>query len=83
MGEPQPQALVEYMAKALADDADAVEVDVSRDGRGVVYELRVAPGDIGKMIGRSGRTVQAMRAVLSVAATRLHERAELEIVEDD
>jgi predicted RNA-binding protein YlqC (UPF0109 family) len=73
--------LVEYMARALVDDPDAVQV-VEVDGENVtVIELRVAQGDLGKVIGKQGRTARAMRTILNANATKQRKRAVLEIIE--
>jgi predicted RNA-binding protein YlqC (UPF0109 family) len=73
--------LVEYMAKALVDDSDNVEVREVEGDRVTVIELRVAPGDLGKVIGKQGRTARALRTILNANATKLRKRAVLEIVE--
>jgi uncharacterized protein len=73
--------LVEYMAKALVDDSDHVNVREVEGERVTVIELRVAPGDLGKVIGKQGRTARALRTILNANATKLRKRAVLEIVE--
>jgi predicted RNA-binding protein YlqC (UPF0109 family) len=73
--------LVEYMAKALVDDSDNVNVREVEGERVTVIELRVAPGDLGKVIGKQGRTARALRTILNANATKLRKRAVLEIVE--
>jgi predicted RNA-binding protein YlqC (UPF0109 family) len=73
--------LVEYMAKALVDDSDNVNVTEVEGERVTVIELRVAPGDLGKVIGKQGRTARALRTILNANATKLRRRAVLEIVE--
>ena len=73
--------LVEYMARALVDDSDAVQVTEVEGERVTILELRVAPGDLGKVIGKQGRTARAMRTILNANATKLKKRAVLEIVE--
>ena len=74
------RALVEQMAKALVDEPDKVSVTVVEDD-GSVLELRVAPGDLGKVIGKQGRTARSMRTILSAAGMKLNKRFSLEIVE--
>jgi uncharacterized protein len=75
--------LVEYLAKALVDKPDAVELSVTpQDGGAVLYELTVAPDDIGKVIGRDGRTVNALRTVLQHAAQKRGEKARLEVIDE-
>lgn len=73
--------LVDYLAKSLVDKPDKVSVnEVSRDGA-LVYELRVAKEDIGKVIGKKGRTAQSIRTLLAAAGTKLGKRTTLEIIE--
>lgn len=74
--------LVEYIVRALVDKPDQVELRTSPSEGGVLYELKVAPEDIGKVIGRDGRTVNALRTVLAAAAQKSGEKARLEIVDD-
>jgi predicted RNA-binding protein YlqC (UPF0109 family) len=62
--------VLEYIARELVDDPDAVEVDEEPDDRGVLLTLRVAPDDMGKVIGRGGRTARAIRSVVKAAAIR-------------
>ena len=74
-------ALVEYLARRLVDDPESVHVDeVERDGD-LVLQLRVAPEDVGKVIGRSGRMVRALRTVVRATGARENRRVLLEIVE--
>jgi predicted RNA-binding protein YlqC (UPF0109 family) len=73
--------IVEYIARQLVDEPDRVEVKQIEGERTTVIELRVAPEDLGKVIGREGRTAKAMRAILNAAATRERKRAVLEILE--
>ncbi len=72
--------LVEYMAKSLVNDPDQVEVMEVNATRSVIYELRVAQEDMGRVIGRGGRVANAMRTLLRVAAAKQGKRAILEIV---
>ena len=74
--------LVEYLARALVDQPEAVELKVTPQEGAVLYELKVAPGDVGKVIGRDGRTVNALRTVLQHAAQKKGEKARLEIIDD-
>jgi len=72
--------LIEQVAKALVDSPD--EVFVERiDGEPTVFELEVAPDDLGKVIGRQGRVARAMRALVGAAGIRANKRYEFEIVE--
>lgn len=73
---------MEYVARALVDDPAAVAVEESRTAAAVVYRVRVAPADTGKLIGKHGRTAQALRLLLGAAAARSGQRAGLEIEED-
>ncbi len=72
--------LVEYMARSLVNDPDSVEVTEVNGTRSVIYELRVAQGDMGRVIGKGGRVANAMRTLLRVAAAKRGKRAILEIV---
>jgi len=72
--------LVEYMAKSLVDEPDNVRVREVRTGQGVILELHVGADDMGRIIGKSGRVANAMRALLKVAAAKAGKRASLEIV---
>lgn len=72
--------LIEYMARSLVDQPDEVRVAEIPSGRITVYELEVAEDDVGKVIGRHGRTVRAMRAVVKAAATRHGQRVDLDVV---
>lgn len=74
--------LIVYIARALVDKADAVEVKSTSVDGGTLYELKVAPEDIGKVIGRDGRTVNALRTVVTAAALKKGEKARVEILDD-
>jgi predicted RNA-binding protein YlqC (UPF0109 family) len=73
--------LLEYLARELVDDPDAVEVTGSEDERGLLLRLRVGPDDMGKVIGKGGRTARAIRTVVRAAGTRSGVHASVEIVE--
>jgi hypothetical protein len=73
--------LVEVIARALVDDPDKVRVAEVEGEKVTVIELRVGPGDLGKIIGRQGRTARAIRTILNANATKLRKRAVLEILE--
>jgi predicted RNA-binding protein YlqC (UPF0109 family) len=82
---PEPsqlESLITYIAKSLVDRPEKVELKLSNAEGGLTYELEVAPEDVGKVIGRDGRTVNAMRTLLSAAAQRKGEKARLEIIDD-
>ena len=73
--------IVEYLARRLVDDPDAVEVEeVEREGA-IIVRLSVAPDDVGKVIGRGGRIARALRTVVRAAATRSDRRVLVEIAE--
>jgi predicted RNA-binding protein YlqC (UPF0109 family) len=74
--------VVEYIARALVDDPDAVEVTEVAGERSVIYQLRVAPEDMGKVIGKRGRTVRAIRSVVRAAGSRQGLTTLVEIVEE-
>jgi hypothetical protein len=73
--------LIKYIAQALADYPEQVEVNEVEGERTSVIELRVAQSDLGKVIGKQGRTARAMRTILSAASAKLKKRAVLEIIE--
>ncbi len=72
--------LVEYVARSLVDDPDAVTVELVREGGNTILELHVAEDDMGKVIGRNGSVAKALRTLLKVMATRDGEAVSLEIV---
>ena len=73
--------IVEYLARRLVDDPDAVEVEeVEREGA-IIVRLSVAPDDVGKVIGRQGRIARALRTIVRASAARRDQRVLLEIVE--
>jgi len=73
--------LIAYIAKALVDSPEAVEVSEVEGEQTSVIELKVAKSDLGKVIGKQGRTARAMRTILSAASTKVRKRAVLEIIE--
>jgi len=73
--------LIAYIARALVDNPDRVEVTEVVGEQTTVLELRVAKEDLGKVIGKQGKTAKAMRTLLSAASTKIHKRSVLEIVE--
>ncbi len=73
--------LISYIAKALVDKPEAVEVSEVEGEQTSVIELKVAKEDLGKVIGKQGRTARAMRTILSAASTKIRKRAVLEIIE--
>ncbi len=75
------RALVEQIAKALVDEPEQVSVQAIDSSQATVLELRVAPNDLGKVIGKQGRTARSIRTLLGAAGMKLHKRFTLEIVE--
>ena len=74
--------LIEFLARALVDNPDDVSVESFEEDDGtVVYELRVAEDDVGKVIGRSGRTVNALRTVVRAASVREGRRVLVDVVD--
>jgi uncharacterized protein len=73
--------LVTEIAIALVDDPDSVVVEAIADGDATVIRLRVSPTDVGKVIGKQGRTARSMRTILSAASMKLKHRFSLDIVE--
>ncbi|MBC8527702.1 MAG: KH domain-containing protein [Candidatus Cloacimonetes bacterium] len=73
--------LIETIAKALVDNPDQVEVKEVSGERVTLYELKVGEGEVGKVIGKGGRTANAMRTILNSVSTKQGKRAELEILE--
>jgi predicted RNA-binding protein YlqC (UPF0109 family) len=74
--------LVQFVAKQLVNNPDAVEVRETQGEVGSLLELRVAKEDLGRIIGKQGRTAQAIRVLLYAVAARAGRRATLEIIED-
>jgi predicted RNA-binding protein YlqC (UPF0109 family) len=75
------RALIEYCARQLVDNPEGVHVDEHDAGDTTVLTLRVSPGDLGKVIGREGRTAQSLRTLLSASAAAQGRRATLEIAD--
>ncbi len=75
------KSLIEQMAKALVDKPEDVAVTEVVGERNTVYELRVDTSDLGKVIGKQGKTARSMRTILSAAGTKLGKRCVLEILE--
>jgi len=73
--------LVKYMAQALVDSIEVVEVSEIEGDKTSVIELRVSKEDLGKVIGKQGKTAKAMRTILSAASAKLRRRTVLEIIE--
>ena len=79
--EVDMKSLIEDIAKALVDKPEDVSVAEVDGERTTVYELRVATSDLGKVIGKQGKTARAIRTILSAAGTKLGKRCVLEILE--
>ncbi|HLD29358.1 MAG: RNA-binding protein [Deltaproteobacteria bacterium HGW-Deltaproteobacteria-21] len=73
--------LITYIAKALVDKPEEVVVSEIEGEQTSVIELKVAKEDLGKVIGKQGRTARAMRTILSAASTKINKRSVLEIIE--
>ena len=73
--------LIAYIAKALVDKPEEVVVSEIEGEQTSVIELKVAKEDLGKVIGKQGRTARAMRTILSAASTKMNKRSVLEIIE--
>ncbi|MFP4376656.1 MAG: KH domain-containing protein [Spirochaetales bacterium] len=73
--------LVAYVARALVDEPDQVEVNIIEGEKSTILELKVAADDIGKVIGKHGRIAKAIRTILSASSTRSGKRVVLEILD--
>jgi uncharacterized protein len=76
------KAFIEYVVKALVDFPDQVDIREVAGDRMVVYELRLNKSDIGKVIGKQGRTIQSLRTLVNSASAKQGKRAVVEIIED-
>jgi predicted RNA-binding protein YlqC (UPF0109 family) len=75
------KTLIEYVSKALVDMPERVEVNEIEGEQTTVIELKVDKSDLGKVIGKQGRTARALRTILNAASTKLRKRSVLEIIE--
>lgn len=75
------EELIAFIARSLVDQPDAVRVNRTEEDDAVIVELAVAPEDLGKVIGKQGRTARAMRSLLAALAAKENKRSRLEIVE--
>ena len=73
--------LIEYIVKALVDNPDKVAITEVCGEKSTIYELRVGEGDLGKVIGKEGRTAKSIRTIITAAAMKQGKRAVLEIME--
>jgi uncharacterized protein len=67
---PTATAVLDHVVRALVDEPDSVSIEAIEGRRGITLEVRVAPGDMGRLIGKRGRTAQSIRMVVRAAATR-------------
>ncbi len=74
--------LASEMARSLVDSPDVVSVEAIADGEGTILRLRVAPSDLGKVIGRQGRNARSLRTILGAAGMKLRHRFSLDIIEE-
>ncbi len=74
------EELILYIARLLVDEPEAVQVQATRGRQGMVYRLTVAPKDRGKVIGKDGRIIDAIRALLDAAAARQNVHASIDIL---
>jgi len=83
LGQQQPslRELVEYLARGLVDHPEEVVVEELDEPDALVFELKVAEQDLGKVIGKQGRTAKALRTVISAASSKMRRRVILEILE--
>jgi predicted RNA-binding protein YlqC (UPF0109 family) len=75
--------LVREIARALVDEPDAVQVESESREENTVLRLKVAPGDVGKVIGKQGRTARSVRTILGAVSMKLHHRYTLDILEEE
>jgi predicted RNA-binding protein YlqC (UPF0109 family) len=73
--------LITFIAQALVDNPEQVSVNILEGSQATVFELNVAKEDLGKIIGKQGRTAKAIRTIIGAASAKEHKRAVLEIVE--
>jgi hypothetical protein len=79
--EPTLRVLIDYLARGLVDHPEEVEVEEVEETDALVFELKVAEEDLGKVIGKQGRTAKALRTILSAASAKTRRRVILEILE--
>ena len=78
---PTATNVLTYLVRSLVDEPDAVRVDEVEGRRGIKLEVRVAPGDLGRVIGRRGRTAQSIRTVVRAAAARDEREVDVDFVD--
>jgi predicted RNA-binding protein YlqC (UPF0109 family) len=79
---PTASAVLLHIVKSIVDDPEAVRVDAEANGRRVRLDVRVGPGDLGRVIGRRGRTAQSIRTVVRAAAARDDTEVDVEFLDD-
>jgi predicted RNA-binding protein YlqC (UPF0109 family) len=79
---PTAVAVLDHIVKSIVDDADQVNVEATPDGDRVRLDVRVGPGELGRIIGRRGRTAQSIRTVVRAAATRDDVDVDIEFLDD-
>ena len=80
--EPSAIELIAAIARSLVDKHEAVSVHETSNEAGTVLRLRVDPSDVGKVIGKQGRTARSLRTILGAVSVKLHHRYSLEIIEE-
>lgn len=80
--EPSMKELVEFISRALVDSVEGIEISEVQGNQTNIIELRVAKSDIGKVIGRNGRTADAIRTILNCAAAKVQKRYILQIIDE-
>ena len=80
-GAPTAAAVLEHIVRSIVDDPDAVKVDATPDRGKIRLDVRVGPGDLGRVIGRRGRTAQSVRTVVRAAATRDETEVDIEFLD--
>jgi predicted RNA-binding protein YlqC (UPF0109 family) len=80
---PEYRDLVDYIVRSLVDHPDDVEVTEQSRGRSPRIEVRLHPEDVGRVIGKSGRNIEAVRALVKAAAIRDHRRVSVEVITED
>lgn len=75
------QELLQTLAEALVEDVDSIEINPTVDGNTIVLELKVAPEDMGRVIGKGGRRAEAIRSILKAKASRIDTRVEVNIID--
>ncbi len=79
---PLASAVLEHIVRSIVDDPEAVKVEGFEDGSKILLEVRVGEGDLGRVIGRRGRTAQSIRTVVRAAATRDGVDVDVDFVDD-